>query len=330
MTSRASHTPNTPRRARAAWAIGTLALLLAAGAGWLLSRPAQAPKTEPIAAAPTSAATARAVDAATGPATAMPAPPVVAASLPNASAPTTLPAGGPRPAPPSTSPADDLRKVQQALDGGTPKQALEAAVLLSVCPHTDRIVDAMFTARDQSTPESRQLNQATGQRTEDHIAQMQELQRRCQVFDAATLARGGELFKKAYEGGAEGAALSYLQWLNGEGKQQANPELLGELQREARRAAESGDFMALLAYSYAFDPTQLGASAMQRQAYKEAWLRITGEQSGDTMAKASRASMDSLEKMIGTPPLSAEQQREADVLTKHVVDNWKKRQGKGG
>jgi hypothetical protein len=322
-----SSTPHTPRRTRARWAAGALALLLAAGAGWLLSRPAQAPKAVPVAAAPASAAAAHAVDAASDPAIPMPATPVAAAALPKTSAATPLPAVAPRPAAPSTSPADDLRKVQQALDGGTPKQALEAANLLSACPHADQMVEAMYTARDQSTPESRQLNQATGH---DPIAWTQDLQRRCQFFDAATLAHRGELFKKAYEGGAEGAALSYLLWLNSDGKQEANPELVGKLQREARQAAESGDFMALVPYAYAFDGTQLGASPMQRQAYKEALFQITGELSGDAAAMASRASMDSLEKMIGTPPLSAEQQREADALAKQVVDNWRKLHGKGG
>jgi hypothetical protein len=292
--------------------------MLAAGIGWWLSRPAElppavaaAPNTVPLRAGPTA-----------DPPAPIPSTPAAAAPPPNASDPPR--ASGL--ALPTTPPADDLHMVLQALDGGTPREALDAAYFLALCPHRQQIVDAMTMTRDH--PEWRQAG-ASVQNLDADIAREQDLQRRCQYVDAAMLARTGELFWKAYEGGAPGALMAYLSWLGGAGRQEANPELLTKLQREARQSAEDGDVTMLLAYAYTWNPAPLGASPMQRQAYKEAWLRITGELSGDAAAQASRASMDSFEQTFGVRPLSPEQQREADALTKQVVDNWRKRQGKG-
>jgi hypothetical protein len=325
----ASNEEPTASRGRVVGIAIGLALVLAAGAGWLKSRPTDAPARTAgeSAAAPAPyeplRPEAKAEAAAAPPSAAAP----LAASSPGA--------GLPPPAPRGT-PADELRKVQMALQGGaTPKEMLAAATLLSACPHADQAVEAMYHVRDQPTPEMQALNKATGLRPNDMIAQQQDLQRRCQAFDAATLARSGELFKRAYDGGAEGSALPYLQWLNGEGKREANPELLARLQREARQSAEDGDFMALNAYSLAFDPAPLGATPLQRQAYKEAFLRIQAEMGGPAMEKAMRGMIENVEKSIvpwgaAPPPLGADQQREADALARRVVDAWRKRQSQGG
>jgi hypothetical protein len=93
--------------------------------------------------------------------------------------------------------------------------------------------------------------------------------------------------------------------------------------------------MALTQYSFAFNPTPLGITEVQRQDYKEALFRIQGETSGAAMETAGRASMDDTEKLMTRwgalpSPLSLEQQREAEALAKQVVDAWRKRQRRGG
>jgi hypothetical protein len=327
---------SSPKAPRAVWAAGALALLVLAGGGWWLQRAAGAPPAPPVAST-TGAPAAPRAEAPAEPAVAPPpAAASVAAALPAASAAAPPPARGTSLPLPMGSPADELRKVQQALNGtATAQQMLEAATMLSLCPHADRIVESTFKSRDQPTPEAQQLEKAAGINKDQQIAWQQDLQRRCQVFDAATLARSGELFRKAHEGGAKNSALPYLQSLTGHGKPPVSPELLATLQREVRQTAEDGDFTTLLMYAHSFDPAPLGATPLQRQAYKEALFRIQREQSGEAMEKASRASTESLEKTMAQwipapPPLSAEQQREADALTKQIVDNWRRGQRKGG
>lgn len=227
-----------------------------------------------------------------------------------------------------------MRKVEMALQGrATPSEALEAAQMLSACQGAELAVDSMYKERDQPSPVWQQLQKSPGFSSAEQITLQQDFQRRCQVFDAATLARRGELLKIAYEGGAKDSALPYLQWIN-EGKQEVNAELRSKLQREARQTVEQGDFLGLTQYSFAFNPTPLGITEMQRQAYKEAWLRIQGETSGAEMEKAARIMMDDTEKNMSRwgalpPPLAADQQREADALAAKVVAAWRKRQGKG-
>jgi hypothetical protein len=179
------------------------------------------------------------------------------------------------------------------------------------------------------------MKNMSGASSEEVLAKAQDLQRRCQVFGPATLARRGELLKRAYEGGASDSALPYLQWLNRNGGQKVDPELLSKLQREARRMPEDGDLMALTAYAHAFNPAALGVTPAQRQGYKEAWFRIQGEISGPESEKLSRASMENLEKIVNrsegsSQALTAEQQREADALTARIVEAWRKRRSKAG
>lgn len=324
MNSNKASNSNPPSR-RAAWVASAVALVLAVGGGWLLSRSADAPR--PAAGAPAPSAPGM-----------LGLPHIVAKAE---AAATPLPAAsGTAPTPvaqPLDSFADALRKVQLTLQSpATPKEMLEAATILAGCKGADAAVVQLYALRDQPDPKTKPLEKSLGYSSDKALEQQQDIQRRCQVFDAATLARRGELLKGAYEGGANGSALPYLNWLNSdEGKRQANPELLGKLKREGRQSAEDGDISALGQYSLPFSTSTFGITEVQRQAYREAGLRIDRETLGAEVEKASRIWSDDFEKKMAQwggmpPPLSPEQQREADALATKVVDAWRKRQGKGG
>jgi hypothetical protein len=312
---------DSPRFSKPAWRhaalAGAVALVMGVAAvGWRLSRPAEAPPPT-VAAVPAPAAlrAGPTADASTLP------PSTAAAAAPS------RPSAGPALAPQTTPPSEDVRKVQQALEGGTAQEALEAAQFLSMCPLRQQMVEAMLMSRDH--PESQPWPGTTRQSLDADIAREQDLQRRCQYIDSSLLARAGELYGKAYKGGATAAAMPYLMWLRTEGQHEADAELVRKLQRETRQWAEDADPALLATYAHV-DPALLGLSPMQHHAYKEAWLRITAELSGEAAAQAHRALIDGIDKGIGVPPLSPEQQREADALSNQVLDAWRKRSGKGG
>ncbi len=310
---------------RTAWtvaAVAAVALALAAGS-WLLNRSAEAPTSlPPTQPAPPSATLLGTLlqpivdakaDAATQPA--------------SAATPAALP---PSLRTPASSTPDELRTVQLALEeGATPAQARKAADVLERCEHATQTIEFAYSVRDQGGPLRQVFEKTPGFNMDQWIKEKQDLQRRCQFFDTATLARRGEFLKRAYEGELPGMALAYLLWLNAHANQAvAAPELLGKLQREVRQTAEDGDLEALSTYVHSFGA--LGETAMQRQAYKEAWLRILTEMSGPAATKESRDSMENVEKMMrqgrwAPPALSADEQRETDALTERVVDAWRKR-----
>lgn len=317
--------PNPPR-GRIAWVASAVVLVLAGGA-WLLSRPADA--SRPVVVAPASRA----------PATPRPMPAAASTESASLPGPTASTAAAPPVAPPvrsmpATAPADALRKVQQALEGrATPNQMLEAARMLEGCQGAAMTTQIMYGMRDRGDPMWKLAEKSSVAFGDEQLRWQQAFQRLCQVFDADTLARRGELLKGAYEGGAKDSALPYLQWINGT-QQPVSAELRRKLQNEARQTVESGDFMALSMYSLAFNPVPLGITEVQRQAYKEAMFRIDGEMAGPEAEAINRASMANVEKNMSQwgalpPPLSPEQQQEADALTQKVVDAWRKRQGKG-
>lgn len=315
----ASRESSIAGRGRAAWVVAAVVLSFAVG-GWMLSRTTDR-SALPVAAP--SASTPHALES-------MPNEAKVEAAAISASAAASISQSSQPTA--AMSPTDELHKVELALQGqASPKEALEAAKSLQACEGADDAVATMYRMRDQANPQWQQLVKSmSGSSSDEVLAKAQDLQRRCQVFGPATLARRGELLKRAYEGGASDSALPYLQWLNSNGRQKVDPEFLGRLQREARRMPEEGDFMALTDYAHAFNPAALGVTPAQRQGYKEAWLRIQGEMSGPESEKVSRASMESLEKTSGSQALSAEQQREADALTARIVEAWRKRHSKAG
>jgi hypothetical protein len=224
------------------------------------------------------------------------------------------------------SPAESLRKVQLGLDGSA-EQALVAARTLQSCTFAAMQADAHDKLRDGVDEVPPEVKKAFGSPaavfTKEVVDRIGQDQRRCQVFDAATMARQGELFLKAYEGGAPGAAMSYLNWLALESPRPAvDPALLARMQADVRRAAESGDLATLagMAFAQGNAARNLGADPVRAQAYREAWFRIM-----DAGMPGSSASLrDTLAKMSqflpAQPALTAEQQRAADRLTAQVVE----------
>jgi hypothetical protein len=303
------------------WLIGGAAVLVVGGLAWLFAHPVNAPERPVAAAIQDTGGFPPSMDGSAYRASPQPAAP----SRPALQAGQAHSSGG------VTATDDRLQKVQLALSGGTPEQALDAARTLAACAGADSSVDALFTGRDQKqTPQMLQAPQGMGVPTEKVINYAQKHQRQCQVFDAAMLARRGELLERAYEGGAEGASLDYLRWLSRNGRSEIDPALISKLQGESRQAAEAGDPTTLMAYAFAFDPSELGASPTQRQAYKDAWLRIQGEQpSGSKLVTFLNTSIDGIERMLGTAPLNAQQQAEADALSQQVFESYQHR-GKHG
>jgi hypothetical protein len=233
--------------------------------------------------------------------------------------------------------ADAIRQTQIALQGpASPKQLLQAAHILNSCKYADLVVKSMYGARDRQDAGSMQFAHATGITMEQQIEFHQDVQRFCQIFDAATLARHGEMLKGAYDGGEKEAAVPYLLWLKAEGKQVANPALLERVQRDALALAESGDFMALMQFSgpSATNARSMGINETQRQGFNEAARQIRVELMGAEIAKVVQATSAELEAkyraLEATPPLTPEQRREAEALAARVVEAWRKRQGKGG
>jgi hypothetical protein len=239
--------------------------------------------------------------------------------------------------PPVESAAESLRKVQVALAGGTPQEDLVAAVTLDSCAHADKTADALLQSRDtmaQAPPEVKKMFEGLPPVSGAMIERAQGDQRRCQVFDAATLARRGELFQKAYEGGADGSALSYLNWLRSEDgpKDKADRELIGRVQASVRADAKAAELgvLASFAFTGAYLAGQTGASLVEAQAYREAYLRITGE-GGAANEASARALIAKLSVFVPKQPaLTPQQQSEADALTGQVVDAWHRRMHKGG
>jgi hypothetical protein len=165
--------------------------------------------------------------------------------------------------------------------------------------------------------------------TNDQITRAQREESRCQVFDSATLARRGELFQKAYEGGAPGAAMAYLIWLTYEGKEGADRAVVESLQAEVRKSAQGGDFGTLAAFAFSTDPQGYGTSAPEREAYRQAWLRIV-EEANPGSATPSRELIAKLQRLSRTPALTEEQQLEAKALAQQVYEAYRRGQQNGG
>lgn len=300
--------------------IAAVAIALA-GAGWMYSRssasvpstavPLSAPEALPQAAEPSAA----------------PTPVSPPSAVASASAASAMPPPGPFG---NDSAADLLRNVQLGFGSGSAQEAQEAANVLQFCAHAAKAAEAMQVTRDTISlmPESiRKFLDSFGGITDEKIANAQSDGRRCQVFDDATLARRGELFQKAYEGGAPSAAMSYLTWLTYDGKAEADAAVVDKLQAEARQLAQAGDFGALSSYAFMVDSQAYGTSRTEREAYKEAWLRIADEGNPGSAA-SSRELIAKLERFSKLPPLTPEQQREADALAQQVHDAYHRRSNK--
>jgi hypothetical protein len=258
---------------------------------------------------------------------AAPVPVVAASAAPVASAASA--SNGPPPARPfaGDSSADFLRKVQLGFGSGSAQDAQEAANVLQFCVHAAKAAEGLQFTRDSGSllPAAiRKLIKSFGDITNEQIDQAQNDGRRCQVFDDATLARRGELFQKAYEGGVQGGAMPYLTWLAYDGKAGADPAVVEKLQDEVRQSARSGDFGTLAAFAFMADSQPYGMSSTEREAYKQAWLRIADEGSPGGAA-SSRELIAKLERFSRLAALTADEQREADALAQQVYDAYHRR-----
>lgn len=304
---------------------------------WLYKRP-------PAAEAPLPGPQAQASQAASGVAPAGPAP---VASTPAFVAPAQASASAPdysalakKAYEQSRSPAEALRKVQLALGGGTPKEVLEAAQTLQGCSYGAGSVEALHAVRDRTVdlPESvKKMMDGFGGVTNDTIKFAEAEARRCQVFDAATMARRSELFQRAWEGGAEGGAAAYLSALqNPMEKVKADPALIAKLQADVRKAAAVGDADSLLQMAMATgDSAQgLGVTPVQQAGYKAAWKAVQDERfPGVNMGTIMEKSMaPAFEMAKPAKPLTAAEQAAADALAQQVIEAWRRKQkgDKGG
>lgn len=241
----------------------------------------------------------------------------------------------------SRSPAEALRKVQLALSGGTPQEVLEAAQTLQGCSsYGAGSVAALHAVRDRSVelPESaKKMMDGFGGVTNDMIKNAEAEERRCQVFDAATMERRNELFQRAWEGGAEGSAAAYLSALqNPLEKTKADPALIAKLQADMRKAAAAGDPSSLLQMALATgDSAQaLGVTPVQQAGYKAAWRAIQdakypGAGVGGIMEEAMAPVFEAAKP---AKPLTAAEQAAADALAQQVLEAWRRKQKeeKGG
>lgn len=252
----------------------------------------------------------------------------MAPPVPSASAASTV-AAQPSPLPQPAhqdSAADLLRKVQLGF-GGSALQAQEAANVLQSCAHAAESADSLQTVREtwSMVPKFiRKFIDSLGGITDEHVERAQADARRCQVFDEATLARRGELFEKAHEGGAPGSTMPYLTWLTHDGRMQADPAVVENLQAELRQLAQGGDFGTLMAFAFTLDPQPYGASPMEREAYKQAWLRIV-EDGGPGSGASSRELIAKLERLAHVAPLTDQQQQEVQAMAQKVYDEFRRR-----
>jgi len=257
-----------------------------------------------------------------------------AAAKPGASAPVwaaAMAAASPPLLPPVETPSESLRKVQLALGGGTPEEALAAGLTLGTCAHAAQIADSMHQGRDLAPlapPDIKKALDKLGPITNEQIERAEQEQRRCQVFDAATLGRVGELLRRAYDGGAHGATLPYLTWLQSDGKAQATPQLVATLQAQARASIEAGDLITLIPAAFG-SGSSVGASPVQARAYRDAYLHISDELNPGSAA-ATKTLLEAIDQFRKPEPLTPEQQREADALAQKIVDAWRAHMKKGG
>ena len=290
--------------------------VVALGAGWLAWR---ASPSEARASAPAGALPAAAGPGALPPPVPSPARVASAEAKPAAAAPNS-----PASAPPRDSAADLLRKVQVGLDGSA-IQSLEAANVLQSCAHAAESAEGMRSARElwSMVPAFiKKFVDSLGGISDEQVERAQDDARRCQVFDEATLARRGELFRKAYEGGAPASAVPYLIWLTHDGQGQADAATTAQLQAEVRNLAQAGDFATLAAFAFTVEPQTYGASPVEREAYKQAWLRIIRD--GDPAVAASNAELIAkLERLSRASPLTAQQQQQAQAMAQKVYDSYR-------
>lgn len=344
MTEQPQHTgAPVPAQPRRVFAIVIAFAVIGAGT-WLYKRQpaAEAPLPSPQAQASQAASGFAPAEPRQGASTAASAAPVQAAAAPASASAPDYSAMAKKAMEQANSPAEALRKVQLALGGGTPKEVLEAAQTLQMCSVMAGAPAALYAMRDNpnATPEplKEPLKKAIemGGGVNKVIESAEGQARRCQVFDSATLGRSMELFKRAYEGGAEGAVSAYLNALqNPLAKEKADPALIAKLQSDLRTVAAGGDTAALQSLYLATgeQARELGVTPWLRAGYKEAWRTIVDEQyPGVGMSKIIENAGAPFNQAASAPSLNAAEQAAANGLTQQVVENWRRRQKeqKGG
>jgi hypothetical protein len=231
------------------------------------------------------------------------------------------------------SPAEALRKVQVGLNGGSPEEALDAARTLQMCLHSAGAPEAIYAMRDRPD----QVPDAVKKMTENlgginHMIKFVEGEaRRCQVFDTATMGRRLELYQRAYEGGAEGAAVDYLTALESPlERQKPDPALVAKLRADVKSAAAVGDTGALqhLGLATGDGARELGVTPVQSAGYQAAWKLIMEERNPGITSIIEKATAP-FRQPASAPPLTAAEQAEADALTQQVVNAWHRKR-KGG
>lgn len=232
---------------------------------------------------------------------------------------------------PVESAAESLRKVQLALSGGTAEDDLVAATTLESCAHADKTATDLIQGRDTVKllpPEARKILDKLPPVSDEMIARAQREQRRCQVFDAATLAGRGDLFRRAYERGAEGAAQFYLTWLTSDdAPAKPDPDLVARLRAGVRADAQAGVLptLAFFAYGGRYAAGEAAADPVQANAYKEAYFRIF-EELAPGQSPSPRDIAAGLPSFGPTEPtMTEQQQRQAEALTLQILSSWHRR-----
>jgi len=321
---------------RIAWVVAALAAV-GLGAWWYGRPPAADAPAPPAAQAPIRAPNATASEvvnsapaaASAGSAPASAAPVVRAADAASARVSEAVAAAMEK----FRSPAEALRKVQVALNGGTPEEVLEAARTLQMCSFSAGAPEAMYAMRDRPNemPEAiKKMTESNG-RINSMIKFSEGEARRCQVFDQATMGRRMELFQRAYEGGAEGAAVEYLMALQSPlEKQKPDQALVAKLQADIRGAAAVGDTLALqhLGGATADVARELGITPVQSAGYQAAWKLIMDERFPGTSDIIEKA-VAPFRQPSSAPALSAAQQAEANALARQVVEAWRRKRNGG-
>jgi hypothetical protein len=315
---------STPGGARWRRLLIGLAVIGTAGGAWLAMQPT--PPSTPAVETPAIAPTPPPV----GVSAAAPSLQNSVAAAPAAASAVLAAASGP-PLPPVESAAESLRKVQLALSGGSAQDDLVAAITLQSCAHADKMANDLVQGRDAMKwlpLEVRKIVDKFPRISDEQIDRAQREQRRCQVFDAATLASRGDLYRKAFDGRAEDAAGPYLQWLKTDGAQdKPDPVLIARVQAAVRADAQAADLGTLGSFAFGgrYTADQTGADPVQARAYAEAYFRIAEE--GPPGQAASARDLASKIASLGPaePALTQQQQQNAEALTQQIVKAWHRR-----
>lgn len=237
-----------------------------------------------------------------------------------------------------------LSRVQNALSNGSPKDALQAATTLGMCAAVLKAAEyeAHAGITGMSPEQSRQMLSDKEKRIFDSMkidttslsegaSSFDRTFRQCQALDAQTLSKQGDLLARAFEGGAPDSAAPYLSWLRHEDSgKNANPSLMNQLRTEVERAAEDGQILTLQRFVFGTQAMSLedGFTAVQHEAYRNAYLRIIGEADPNGAASLARLSVGMGQLALSRIELTEQEKQQASLLTDKILANFhNKRKG---